>query len=199
VLGHRGVDAMRDFVLAVLVITLGAILLFSDRGWVLSDQRRMVSHVAEVPKTGGPGLAELPYFVFRGGVHVPLDRSKFDSLMLRMATGQDRFAPTYEDMKQWPSLGYSVREWTLFGMPFGYFSEFDYVLYTRTPRETVMVPLEEEGMALLRKEVGRDLSEGFVYPFWRHLWGWLFVAGLALWGWLYHRGVVRRREELGLI
>lgn len=190
---------MRDFVLAVLVIALGAILLFSDRGWLLSDKRRMVTHVAEVPKSGGPGLAELPSFVFNGGVHVPKDRSKFESLMLHVTAGQDRFAPTYEDSQQWPSLGYSVREWSLFGMPFGYFSEFNYVLYTQTARETVMVPLEERGMELLRKEVGRDLSDGFVYPFWRHLWGWLFVAGVALWGWLYHRGVVRRRAELGLI
>lgn len=190
---------MRDFVLAVLAISLAAILLFSERGWLLSDQRRVVSHVADVPKTGAPGLAELPYFVFRGGVHVPVDRSKFEALMLRVTTGQEHFAPRYGDSQKWPALGYAVREWSLFGMPFAYFSEMNYVLYTQSARETVMAPLGDEGLALLRKEVGRDLTEGFVYPFWRHLWGWLFIAGVALWGWLYHRGVLRRREELGLI
>lgn len=190
---------MRDFVLAALVIALAAILLFSERGWVLSDQRRVVSHVADIPTDSGPGLADLPYFVFRGGVHVPVDHSKFESLMLRVTTGQARFEPTLQDRQKWPSLGYAVREWTLFGMPFGYFSEMNHVLYTESPRETVMVPLGEEGLALLRKELGRDLTEGFVYPFWRHLWGWLFVVGIALWGWLYHRSVLKRREELGLI
>jgi len=73
------------------------------------------------------------------------------------------------------------------------------VLYTQTPRETVMAPLDDRGAELLRKELGRDPMEGFIYPFWRHLWGWLFVAGVALWGWLHWRGVLRRRAEEGWI
>ncbi len=189
---------MRDFVGAVLVFALLGILLFSDRGWVLSDQRRMVAHVADIPKDV-PGLSELPGWVFHGGVHVPVEHSKVAQLMLSATAGQTQFAPTYQDSQIWPALGHGVREWTFLGMPFAYFTEMGPVLYTVTPRETVMAPLGDKGVELLRKELGRDLSEGFVYPFWRHLWGWLFVAGVALWGWLYWRGVLRRRAEQGWI
>lgn len=181
------------------MIALVAILLFSERGWFLSDQRRMVSHVADVPHVDGPAVIDLPGWVFHGGVHVPRDRSKVEALMLRAKVGQSVIPPNLADSRQWPSYGYSVREWTFLGMPSANFSDFEHVLYTQNPRETVMAPLGDRGRALLQKEVGRDLSEGFVYPFWRHLWGWAFVAGIALWGWLCHRGQVRRREELGLI
>lgn len=189
---------MRDFVGAVLVFVLLGVLLFSDRGWVLSDQRRMVAHVAEIPQ-GAPGLAQLPGWVFSGGVHVPRDRSKVEDLMLRATTGRSVFGPSYQDAQKWPALGHGVREWTFLGMPFAYFTELGPVLYTVSPRETVMAPLGDKGVELLQKELGKDLSEGFIYPFWRHLWGWLFVAGVALWGWLYHRSVLRRRAEEGWI
>lgn len=189
---------MRDFVGASLVFALLVILLFSDRGWVLSDQHRVVSHVADIPRDV-PGLQDLPQWVYSGGVHVPVEHGKAVQMILRLTTGQTHLAPVWGDQKIWPALGYGVREWTFLGMPFGYVSELGPSLYTRTPRETVIAGLGEPGMELLQKELGRDPMAGFVYPFWRHLWGWLFVAGVALWGWLYHRSVLRRRAEEGWI
>ncbi|ATY32665.1 hypothetical protein CVN68_12335 [Sphingomonas psychrotolerans] len=87
-----------------------------------------------------------------------------------------------------PRYGYSVREWTFLGMPFGWWTEYGYVLYAEDRYELVEVPLADSVAARFRKEVGRDMGQGFFFPFWAHAWGWL-----------YYRSVVRRRAELGLI
>lgn len=190
---------MRDALGFLLVVSLGIILLFSDRGWMLSDKGRIVSHVADVPREGGPELANLPAFVFDAGVHVPRPRSKVEDAMLYLTTGSTSFGPIAPDRQKWPALGFAVREVSLLGMPLGYWREMGWSLYTQTSRETVALPLEEKGLALLREQTGRDLTDGFIYPFWRHLWGWLFLAGVAAWGVWRHRDQVRRREAEGLI
>ncbi|MDT8759945.1 hypothetical protein MZO42_14680 [Sphingomonas psychrotolerans] len=182
-----------------LIVALVVILLMSPRDWVLSDQRRAVADVAALPEGSGKVLSNLEYLVGQYGVHVPHTPTKaqqlYQILVLAGRVPPARLASSY----QRPRFGYSIREWSFLGMPFGWYSEYGFVLYSNDRRELVETPLIEAGNEQLMQEVGRDLRQGFFFPFWAHAWGWLFVAAVGLWGWLYHRSVVRQREELGLI
>ncbi len=84
-------------------------------------------------------------------------------------------------------------------MPFGWYTEYGFVLYSNNRHELVETPLIESGHTMLMQEVGRDLRQGFFFPFWAHAWGWFYVAAAALWGWLYHRSRVQERQALGII
>jgi len=187
------ISEMRDIVMAVVVIALLAALLFSPRYWV-AQSRSTISHVADLPKD-----RELPEFVdmvWLAGVHVAHQRSKAEqAARLNGPVADTRF--TLEDEE--PRLGYSVREFSMLGMPFAYWTEGGYALYTRSPSETRLMPLNEAGIAELNEAAGEDLTAGFVYPFWKHLWGWLVVAGVALWALLRHMAILRQRAELGMI
>jgi hypothetical protein len=182
-----------------LIVALAVILLMSSRDWVLSDQHRAVDDIAALPEGPGEILSNLEMLVDRYGVHVPRQRTKAE-LLYQVLTLAGRVPPARLTANyQRPRYGYSVREWSFLGMPFGWYSEYGFVLYSRDRHELVETPLIDAGHAMLVKEVGRDLRQGFFLPFWAHTWGWLYIAGVALWGWLYHRSVVRRREALGII
>jgi hypothetical protein len=97
-----------------------------------------------------------------------------------------------------PKFGYSVRETTFLGMPFWYSTEYGHVLFFSSDWGVVAAPLNTVGQAALDKANGRDLRAGMI-PWWKHLWGWLFLAGLALAIWLWHRRTVRWRTENGYL
>ncbi|TGX52815.1 hypothetical protein E5A73_14350 [Sphingomonas gei] len=182
-----------------LIAALVVILLMSPRDWVLSDQHRAVADVAALPEGSGKVLSNLEYLVGAYGVHVPHPPTKaqllYQVLVLAGRAPPAQLVAAY----QRPRFGYSVREWSFLGMPFGWYSEYGFVLYSNNRWKLVETPLIEAGNEQLMQEVGRDLRQGFFFPFWAHAWGWLYVAGIAFWGWLYHRSVVRRREELGIL
>lgn len=74
---------MRDFVGVVLVFALLGILLFSDRSWVLSDQRRTVAHVADIPS------AEAARLVAEGEAEAAKLRAEADRVRFEVeAAGQ---------------------------------------------------------------------------------------------------------------
>lgn len=182
-----------------LIAALVIILLFSNRDWVLSDQRRAVADVAAIPEGQGPILARLSDIVALQGVHVPRTPSKAEQLY-RLLVLSDRAPPPRVDFDaRRPRYGYSLREWSFLGMPFGWWNEMGYVLYAEDRYELVEVSLTDSAAAAFQAEVGRDLRQGFFFPFWAHAWGWLYVAGVALYGWLHHRSVARRREQLGIL
>jgi len=190
---------LRNVFGGALIAALAIILLMSSRDWVLSDQHRAVADVGALPQGSGEMLANLGQLVHDYGVHVPHPPTKAESLyQLLVLAGRAPPARITGEYAR-PRYGYSVREWSFLGMPFGWYSEYGYVLYSRNRWELVETPLGPEGHAQLMQEVGRDLRQGFFFPFWAHAWGWLYVAAVALYGWLYHRSVVRRREALGLI
>lgn len=151
-----------------LIAALVVILLMSPRDWVLSDQRRAVADVAAIPEGQGEILANLPEIVAAQGVHVPRGLTKAEQLYrLLVLTG--RAPPSRIDFDaQRPRFGYSIREWSFLGMPFGWWSEYGYVLYAEDRYEMVEVPLTEEAAARFRDEVGHDLAQGFFFPFWAH-------------------------------
>ena len=190
----------RNILAGVLIVSLIVILMLSDRDWVLSDQYRAVSHVGDVPASvTGPIADELPEIVRWGGVHVPRRYNKAE-LFYHFLVSVGRVPPANtSDAPGPPQLGYSVREWSFLGMPFGYYTEYGHVIYTETRHELVAAQLLPRATEQFHKELGRDPAQGFFFPFWEHVWGWLFVLGVAAWGWLQFRSMVRAREAAGII
>ncbi len=182
-----------------LIVVLAVILLMSNRDWVLSDQHRAVADVAALPQGSGRVLSNLEYLVREYGVHVLRTPTKAQRLYQLLVLAGRAPPAQLSSAYQGPRFGYSIREWSFLGMPFGWYTEYGFVLYSEDRWELVETPLIEAGNEQLMQEVGRDLRQGFFFPFWAHAWGWLYVAAVALWGWLYHRSVVQRRAELGLI
>ena len=182
---------------ALLVFALIVTLLISDRDWMLGS-RETVDDVTELPKAGGTLLSNLESIVDDYGVHTIHAPIKAE-IIYNALTGRRRFASWFTRSTQPPRYGYSVIEYSLFAMPFGWSTENGFALYTDDRHELVVAKLVEPAEAELRKELKRDPREGFIFPFWAHLWGWAFVAAFGVWGWLYYRAIVRRRAELGLI
>lgn len=191
---------LRNIIAGVLIVALAVILLMSDRHWFLSDQHRSAAHVADIPpEAKGELISNLERLVQYQGVHVIREPTKAESLY-RLLVLAGRAPPARISSEHEPlRYGYSVREWSFLGMPFAWYEEFGYVVYTRNRWELVMGPLIPEADAELHKEVGRNLKQGFFFPFWQHIWGWLYVALLALWGWLTHRKILKWREAEGII
>lgn len=190
---------LRNVFGGALIAALAVILLMSNRGWFLSDQTRAVADVAELPQGSGEILSNLERIVDGYGVHVPHEPTKAQKLYRVLVLAGKAPPAQIKSEYQRPRYGYSIREWSFLGMPFAWYSEYGYVLYSNDRYELVETPLIDAGHEMLMKEVGRDLRKGFFFPFWAHAWGWLYLAGVALFGWLYHRSAVRRREELGII
>jgi len=190
---------LRNVFGGALIAALAVILLMSNRDWVLSDQHRAVADVAALPEGEGKVLSNLERLVSWQGVHVPHSPTKAQQLyQVLVFAGRAPPAQITNEYER-PRYGYSVREWTFLGMPFAWYSEYGFVLYSNNRWQLVETPLIEAGHEALMQEVGRDLRQGFFFPFWAHAWGWLYVAAVALYGWLYHRAIVRQREALGIM
>ena len=184
-------------VVGALVVIVAGSILFSERFIVLQN-RPAIAHLSSVriPPELGDSIGALDSY----GVHLRREHSKFET-MLRAANtmlGHPPAPDSFANMTE-PALGYSVREWSFLGLPFGYSTEYAHVLYVRNDWGTIYSPLTPQGWEMLDKANKRDLKTGNLFPFWMHLWGWgVVLLGLgALW--LWHRGNVRRREEYGLI
>ncbi|MGN6821070.1 MAG: hypothetical protein ACTHJR_20645 [Sphingomonas sp.] len=100
-------------------------------------------------------------------------------------------------------LGYSAREIDAFGMPFFAYKEAGYVLYfddwESDDPYMMASPVGDEGLGVLRKELGVDIGRGWIFPFWAYFWGWVPLLLGGAWGWLQYRRRERRRAALGII
>lgn len=191
----------RDLPLALvggaLVLALLGALLLSDRYWVASS-RPTVDMLAEVKVP--PELGDMISVIDDSGIHIQRVPSKAEQYIAikRAEYGIDVPVPSYANMSA-PRFGYSVRETTFLGMPFWYETQYGHVLFFSSDWGVVAAPLTDIGQAALDKANGRDLRATSMIPWWNHVWGWLFLAGLALAIWLWHRRTVRWREENGII
>lgn len=181
---------------ALALVLLGA-LIFSDRYWVAAS-RPTVDELAEVKVP--PELGDMIAAIDDYGVHIQRVPNKAEQYiaMKRAQYGLGQPAPSYANMSA-PKFGYSVRETTFLGMPFWYTAEYGHVLFFSSDWGVVAAPLNDIGHAALDKANGRDLRATSTIPWWKHLWGWLFLAGVGLAIWLWHRRTVRWRAENGFI
>ncbi len=186
-----------SLVAGVLAILLLYALILSDRYWVAAS-RPTVDALAEVKVP--PELGDMISAIDDYGVHIERVPSKVEQYIAikRAQYGVAQGAASHANMSA-PRLGYSVRETTFLGMPFWYTAEYGHVLYFNSDWGVVAAPLNDLGFAALDKANGRDMRATSMIPWWSHLWGWLFVAGLGLAIWLWHRRTVRWRTENGLI
>lgn len=184
---------LKEQVLSALIIILIAILAFSDRPW-MGGTRLTVSRLGEIKLPEKFGDAD--YAVDRLGVHIPHPTSKAQDLLTAIG---GRHVPSQGEATA-PALGYLVKEYTFLGMPMFFLPEAGgYSVYTHDTFELVAMPMTDYGLQLVNAANHRDVRDGVVIPFWNHLWGWLFVAGVAFWGWLQYRHIAKWRAETGIM
>lgn len=197
---------LRKILTGVLITFFCINLLVTKRDWALSDQGRAVAHAAWLPReqasdrtmaTSWESL-DMVGRISALGIHVPHKSTKAADF-LNALTGLPVHSRSLVNAEGMTGVGKSIREWSFFGMPFAWYTEYGWVLYYDNPVEIGMAPLNEQGVEQVNHVLGRDVQKGFVFPFWAHGWGWLFVAVCAFTGWLYYRASVRRREEQGWI
>lgn len=190
-------DLPLKLVAGALVLVLLWAMLGSERYLVLSN-RPMIVHLTDI-KTG-PEMGDLVAELDSYGVHLPRQPGKFERFAIAsLVANGGTLKPASFDHMSAPAIGYSVREWGFFGMPFGFYTEYGHVLYVRNDWGTIYAPLTPEGIEKVNRTNGRDVTRGAFYPYWAHLWGWAFVAGLGLAVYLWLRRAARRREEEGII
>lgn len=180
-------------VAGLLLVTLAAAMIFGNRPWALANQP-MVTHLRAIKL---PKDVDFVYELDSYGLHVQQSWSPWERLVevTKVMHGVPMRQPTFRDMTE-PALGSSIREVSFFGMPFGWYRDMGDVVYVRNDWGAIYAPLVPATLARVNKENGGDVTQGNIFPFWLHLWGWLWIAGLGL---LWHRANVRRREALGLI
>lgn len=99
--------------------------------------------------------------------------------------------------KQSLKLGWSYREITFAALPLIAYREFGLVTYLEQPNGYKIAIMQPKQVELLRELTGRDYSS-YSFPYWKHLWGWIFVIGFLVAARLYFLEEVRKREELGV-
>lgn len=189
----------KGWALLGLSIVLGLVLiyglLFSGRHMQLAD-RPVVVHMADIHIP-----AEMPHLmesITDEGVHVPKAQNWVGFALGQGLMGAPLDTVSGGKMGQ-PAVGYSVREISFFGMPFGFYTELGDVIYVSNQFETVYGTPLPEVIATLDKANGREVMKGGFFPFWNFLWGWLWVAGLAAGIWIYMKILADKRTEMGLI
>jgi hypothetical protein len=182
-------ETIRSILIGVVVLAAAFAILLSDRPLGLTN-RPWVAPVAAIPARAD--LPEMRRFIQNWAYFVP--KANHTPLFAVL----DRRPPKAEGEPQ-PMLGYSIREVTAAGLPMLSYKELGYVLYLERDGNFQMVPMDEAGLNLLATKTGGHLETGYVFPFWEHFWGLLFLVALGAIG-LFELGALRRkRDALGLI
>ena len=151
-------------VLLILAAAMAAILILSDRPWGLTSSPR-IDEIAVLPDD--PRLAQLRRDIQWGDSLYPY----------RSARAQAEATRSPPKLK----FGWTYREWNILGMPFAAYAESGFAAFLEMRGGTRLALLDEEGRALIEEVTGRDPAAGYAFGWYRHLWGWLIVLGLALW------------------
>jgi len=181
---------------AMALMLLGSIF-FSGRFIVLSDPP-VIAHLSAVKIP--PELGDMVGVLDEYGVHLQRRRSRVEIALTnaQRLSGAQLEPSSYGNMTE-PMIGYSIREWGFLGMPFGWKREYGTVLYVKNDWGMLYSELKPGAWDVINKANGRDVTRDGFFPFWNHIWGWLFILGLIGAWWLWQRGNDRRREDLGLI
>lgn len=162
---------------AVLAVILAGVFvaaqLLSDRPQ-LPLERPWIDHVADLPANADK--QRYTAFVYNTTAMLPTGR--------RLTVPELRRALAARDMREYrpetpAMLGYSVKEYVAFAMPFFAYKDFGYTLYIDDGGQYMyFAPLDDDGMKMLRGELKTPIGEGYTFRWWNHMWGWIPLLAL---------------------
>lgn len=184
---------IRSAMIGVIVLYAATLLLFTPRA-VLIGSRPWIMPGASIPLSRAPAgyLDALDQY----GVHSP-KLSHSPLYLWRMP----KFGPRIERRPLAPDrlhFGYAIIETSILGAPYWYSKDDGYVVYYETLREFVYAPVTEDYMRQVKLPGPMPLSRQR-FPWWRHVWGWIFPLALAGWGWFELGAMRRKRAAEGFI
>jgi hypothetical protein len=96
-------------------------------------------------------------------------------------------------------LGYSYREISALWMPFFAFQDQGFVMYSGGGDAISIAPVTDVDRAEITKVAGIDLTKGYSFPYYAHIWGWLSIVGLAFISWLTIKRAEWKRDKAGIM
>jgi hypothetical protein len=184
---------IRSAILGLIVLYAVAMLLFTNRA-ILIGSRPWIMPGASIPL----GRAPVGYLdaLDQYGVHSPkLSHSPFYLSRMPVPVPRIERRPLAPDRLH---FGYSIAETSILGAPYWYSKDDGYVVYYETLHEFVYAPVNEDYMRKVHLPGPMPLS-GQAFPWWRHVWGWVFPIALAGWGWFELGAMRRKRAAEGII
>jgi hypothetical protein len=164
-------------ILAALALFMVANLALGDRPWSLTSAPR-VAEIATLPDA--PALTPV--------------RNYAEMSAGTLAYPERRTPPLAEAGPPPLKIGWAYREVSLLGMPLYGYPEPGIVAYFERPEAIHAASLGPEQLALLDRLTGGSYSS-LSFPWYKYLWGPLFLLGILLWTWAKTREA-RRAEEL---
>lgn len=187
-------ETIRSVLIGVFVLATASVILLSERPLIMGVRSWVVPGA---PLTHGTGPADFADTVDDFGVHVPKVRHRPLFAVATPAPTAEQVSAEYQQRSAL-GFGYSIREFDLLGMPFVPYREYGRVIYYESPREFAAVSATDDYLKQINVPAAAS-DNLWAFPFWRHMWGWLFALGLVGIG-LFELGAARRRREaLGLL
>lgn len=194
-------ETIRSVLIGVFVLFTACVIALSDRALIIGSRSWVLPGAALPQNVGPPKFAEA---IDEYGVHIPkLHHRPLFAVAARTPDADPR-EPTPglengESTQPRPlRFGYSIRELDILGMPFLPSKEYGHVLYYETPYDFAAALATEDYLKQVRIPLAKPLS-AWDFPWWQHMWGWLWLISLIGIG-LFELGALRRRREaLGLI
>jgi hypothetical protein len=166
-----------QIILGLLAAALGAVLFLSDRPWGMTGSYR-IAKIATLPDD--PRLAPVRRYTQIGSGALPYI---------------GREAPPPQGSRPPLRLGWAYREFSAFRMPFWASSEWGMVTYYDAPWGRQFAVIMPGQKPLLDQLAGAPVTQNYRFPWYRYLWGWLFVVGLGIWTVVKRREVRKAEEE----
>jgi hypothetical protein len=172
----KGERVKSHYILGALAVALAAILILSDRPWGMTSVYR-IEEIATLPEDAR--LAPVRRYTEIGSGIFPY---------------VGREGPPAPGTRQPLKLGFAYRELSAFRMPFWASSDFGMVTYYEAPWGRQFAVITPGQKPLLDQLAGAPMTQDRSFRWYLHLWGWLFVLGLAVWT-LVKRREVRAAED----
>ena len=167
-----------------LVLAMVAAIILGGRPKLPANTPR-IDYVEQLPDD--PKLAKVRRFTEYGSGILPYNKREL----------QDRATRRWHE-RQPLRVGYSYREISFFGLPLWAYPEYGLVTVIEVPQGFNIAILQPQQVLLLQELTGRDFS-GYSFPYWRHLWGWIFPLGFIGAALYLLREAAKRREAEGVV
>jgi hypothetical protein len=160
---------MNRIMLALLAAGVAAVMVFSTRSWSMLDSPQVV---VLAPLRPAPAVEQI--------------LGENDSRAVLPYGHAAAAAPPAEAAGR--SLGFAYRDVSLLKMAFWSYADPGFVAVQSGADGYEVEPLTLDQVKRIDAAIGTHAAD-YRFPFWRNLWGWLFVAGFLLWF------IVQRRAE----